>query len=1665
VELDAVTSSKVWWSPRRRWIWAAAGGITLCVVACAYRIQGSVRRQLPAYVRGRLEQALKRRVRMGGIALWPPGSFTIRDLEVLPAPGEAVSPLRARSARVEVSWWDLLLHRRLAVQSIHLNGPRVEMAVDLRPLPRGHPSVNERILTLASLGIGSIGVSDGRLDLVATLPDASRQTIRAGSISGELRVSPRRFWYAARAAGWSAGGISAASLRLRGEGDARATRVSDCEAACGPGQLRARGSYQEGGRRLDAEVAVRDFPLATAARRMGMPDGWKLAGRVSGTVTVAAAGGALQRVRGELEADAGELQAAGMPQEFQWSTASAAIDWRQDGVRLRRLRVNGDGIQLAADVSVDGSPADLLARGAYHARGSIRVVGRESVDRLARLLACRSPLGGGWTAHGASIDFDASGSAARINAARATGKFSIVGLSLKPEGADAAVQVRRLASDFSRDANGLRLRAWQAEADGANASGSLLIENETARDPARFEAAARVRIADASALRRLLPRAAMWRWLGGNSPGAGEFDFRASGPVRDIAAVHAEGRFSLRDALLSFPGPRTTPMPAAGAGILAVKRAVGRFVHDQHVLRLDDVVLATDDLEIRGMAALAGLDQADPLATINGDVCGTHWERLPGVAPRMSRRLRGGRYTARIAIATPLSRLAVAPVSGDFTLTGARLVWPEAVGDADRERAVQSLTARYVREGDTLRLSDVRLRADALTATGSAFVQSIHARDPVVNVEVRTEVDRWERLGGIPPALRRFVHGGRLTARLNMAGPMSALDTEPWSGDFRLEGGTLAWEGRGGRTETQPVQVMTGAFRTSRREAILSDLSLRAGGIQLAGEVSISPLAAEDPVVSVKARAAIEGWERLPGLPECLCRHLRGGRLLGSIVFGSPLSRLDSADLTGEFQLENARLTDDSTAAGPAVDRSIRRLSGRFACRSPGIELAGLSLAGDGLEASGSLRFASRVDPNAAIQADVRLIAEGWDRLPGFAGRNLAGLRGGRLGLSVRGQGRLAALGEGDWTGDLRLEDGELASASGLSAEAQEPLAIRLLRTGFAHREGRWALSGAQLETPICSVRGSGELLDVWEDDRLRAAGGDSDARSCVLEFSGSMTRGNAAAVLNRIAPLAAVRGGSMTATFRLAGPLDAPERMEISGSTQIREASYQPDGRGGSAPAPVALHRIDAEFHRVGRDILFPKVEAVLPLCRFAASGRVADIGVEGSRPTLDARVRIVSDPWQKMLGIESGWDGLVGGRLTLDTQLAGIWTGLAFREGTFLLENAGLRVPDSAETLPVRTLSGGFVCRDNGVDLLRMKLDSPIGSAEGRGELRGTGDQARHLFEARWQTDQPMALLRPFVALPGTIKGGRLSGTLTFRGGGRQPTGQLEGEFTLAKARYVPPATANGSAAHPIPITQLRGLFRCQGGRTSLQGMKLQSPKLSVDGSIDFLPDSDTDSGVLVHAQLELADVGSFLDYWPLLRGRVSGGSLRADLTFRGDVTEWSHTRGSGNIEAAGGHFLIPEADEPYQRASFSPLKAEVAWDGDGMQIRSLSLRGNKYNVNCAGAIRYAGRIDVAGKAWLTRAFGRSLMPTGVIRFVGHLLGIMPKEVDSSFRLAGSIDRPSLSMGITRTAAWRYARQRIDPAILRVATGRDPLWDLSAAGDRKRPTASAVDPKDDDD
>src|SRR5205807_6682197 len=166
-----------------------------------------------------------------------------------------------------------------------------------------------------------------------------------------------------------------------------------------------------------------------------------------------------------------------------------------------------------------------------------------------------------------------------------------------------------------------------------------------------------------------------------------------------------------------------------------------------------------------------------------------------------------------------------------------------------------------------------------------------------------------------------------------------------------------------------------------------------------------------------------------------------------------------------------------------------------------------------------------------------------------------------------------------------------------------------------------------------------------------------------------------------------------------------------------------------------VALESVTSDFRHCGTQLALENFDAILPTCRLTGSGAIDHLE-PGGAGRLTGTVRVASERWQEALGLDRGWDGFVGGRLTLESALDCPFSAVSLDRGRFVLDDVRLRMPDTTETLPVTRLTGNYCAGSDALRLDDLKLASPLGSAEGSGEIRGSGAGATHIFQARWET-----------------------------------------------------------------------------------------------------------------------------------------------------------------------------------------------------------------------------------------------------------------------------------------------------------------------------------------
>src|SRR5262245_15899706 len=222
-------------------------------------------RAAAAPVAARLAHALGTQIEIGELTVQPLGAvFTLHDVTVhAPASSRAsLPPIVADRVRIDVQWLPLL-HRMLQVRELAFESARIDL--DRFPDGRFGLANLERANPVGELPEGW----SFALDRIAFRNSQLRVRDRGGDDATLLEATLRDAT------------VSAMRRRTSAFGKATNLRV---DALVGGGQLRAQGHYElrDDGLALDADVRVKDVPLAQANAYLG-EFGWSdLSGRVSG---------------------------------------------------------------------------------------------------------------------------------------------------------------------------------------------------------------------------------------------------------------------------------------------------------------------------------------------------------------------------------------------------------------------------------------------------------------------------------------------------------------------------------------------------------------------------------------------------------------------------------------------------------------------------------------------------------------------------------------------------------------------------------------------------------------------------------------------------------------------------------------------------------------------------------------------------------------------------------------------------------------------------------------------------------------------------------------------------------------------------------------------------------------------------------------------------------------------------------------------------------------------------------------------------------------------------------------------------------------------------------------------------------------------------------------
>jgi len=964
---------------------------------------------------------------------------------------------------------------------------------------------------------------------------------------------------------------------------------------------------------------------------------------------------------------------------------------------------------------------------------------------------------------------------------------------------------------------------------------------------------------------------------------------------------------------------------------------------------------------------------------------------------------------------------------------------------------VQVARGRFKQTDRRLVFSGLALETSSYAATGTA---AFDLRLPVtVSTEIRVETDDWRSLPAMPADALPELTGGHFTglARLNV--PLAKLAEAHVDGSFQLRDASYQpWEA------TAPAVQVSGfgaQYRWDGSTLHLPEVTLRTpvGDADAEGRVYAQP-AGYRLALDIAAHSAEAG-----GL---LARfnadlHLQGGSARASMQLDAPVESLAEALVTGTVDLRGGVLAHPVEPLGlPEVP--VETLALDFARTAGGWNFARIALTSPGLTANLSGRLTAEVvDADVVLEvADWRppievplsggaislrghvigeparpetLAFDGRGRLEGarlrFA-RDGFGAEGGSLTLDGRFAG---ALGNPDeWTLDgratvsrvlvsadtehLTLAPAEVDLAAEGAGRLTDPLAwllsarvqARALDLAFGDREA------PHVEEVAIALRREGDRL-VWRDARLCVAGG-------ALTTSGSWgAGGHAIEVAVRVTDLAPfglhLPDGVGAPEYRFTGSLSGDAERPLHTASGLFEASGF-RVRFGELPAQV-LESVSARVTYDERGLRIEAATAAGPLGTVTAAGAVSEAG---HRVTLEfagddfARTGI---PLPEGFGI-----GAFAGRVELEGTVADPAAGVS---GSLTLLRA--RFPFGPEgPHGLDRVTGEFRWEDG-----RARFTEVVGVGPA-GEFRGSGTVATDGYRLDLAGSR-VALAVARWLVPGEMRAGALRGTLTLTGGPDGAARGAAGSFELTEAVYVPPP-ALGAGAEPLELSRLAGRYEWTPETTVVTDLALAGPLLSGTGAVRIragLGEADAD--------LRARDLGALAGRWAVLAGRLRGGTGEAKVAARFQEGE---ARGSVAITGKGGVLVLPGAEGDFAEHPVESVALTLGFEPERLTFQGGRLRGPQINGDVEGVWAATGPIRFTGRAWLTSAFTRRLLPRGLLGTLARLVGI--RAVSSDFTLTGTAQRVMLSASIARTFLWRLAKGSVPAEFRAMAEGKEPVF-----------------------
>jgi hypothetical protein len=549
---------------------------------------------------------------------------------------------------------------------------------------------------------------------------------------------------------------------------------------------------------------------------------------------------------------------------------------------------------------------------------------------------------------------------------------------------------------------------------------------------------------------------------------------------------------------------------------------------------------------------------------------------------------------------------------------------------------------------------------------------------------------------------------------------------------------------------------------------------------------------------------------------------------------------------------------------------------------------------------------------------------------------------------------------------------------------------------------------------------------------------------------------------------------------FRAGGPTGGNVWSE--GRYEVRDfrlGGPAPLAHGGTFLIPVRT--LTGRFRQAGDFLHLDDLE--IDARSFDAAGKVR-LTLGAGTPAVAASLHLTAEDWRRLPAVPgTAFPGLSGGRLEADLRADGPVSddrSPAVR-GSFRLTGATYQPPrETAEVVPVRSLTATFEWKDRVLALPRVDLDSPLLTAAAHGRIYPDAERDYHLSLTIDGRSPEAGALAARVSDLATIEGGAASAHLVVEAPVEElEKGTLSGTLDLEDATVV-------QAIEPLGLKRLdaktlRAAFSAGGGRWEFQRVALRSPALDLDGAGIITGHQVAADLTLKTSRWQAGDALPLRGGTLTATGRLAGDALdAASFTLGGEVTlegaraAWHDDRGSasgGAISAAvhgDGPISDPVAWVRGGRVAGTGLELAVGkWqsrvahagarfthDGDGFRITEATA--DLPGMHASGSGRWSSSASDAELALELRDLAATglALPEGVGAKSGRLTARLQGASDQGLVSAeGRLDLTGLRFPlgkVSQTLAAAGTDFRFDGTTLHFSDlkAHGPAGNLSASG-----------------